>query len=64
MKGKFSRPNEPVIEYTRSYRTWHQDGKLNCLDGPAIEYANGRRAWFINGKEYTEEEFNKLKNRK
>jgi hypothetical protein len=61
MEGKFSRPNGPVIEYTRSYRTWHQDGKINRLDGAAIEYANGRRAWLINGEEYTEEEFNALK---
>jgi hypothetical protein len=61
MEGKFSRPNEPVIEYTSGYRVWHQDGKLSRLDGAAIEYANGRRAWLIDGEEYTEEEFNELK---
>ena len=30
-------------------------------DGPAIEHADGSKEWYINGKEYTEEEFDMVK---
>ena len=38
------------------------NGKRHREDGPAIEYANGHKAWHLNGKEYTETEYNQLRN--
>jgi hypothetical protein len=29
--------------------------------GPAIEFANGDKYWYINSKEYTEEDFDQVK---
>jgi hypothetical protein len=39
------------------------DGKVNYHNpyGPALEYPNGDKIWCINGEEYSEEEFNVIK---
>jgi len=42
---------------------FNKNGKKHREDGPAIEWNDGYKRWFIDGKEYTEEEFNNVKNR-
>ena len=37
---------------------------LHNDDRPAIEYTDGAKAWYLNGKEYSEEEFNKIMKQK
>lgn len=33
---------------------------LHREDGPAVQYPDGTKEWYINGKQYSEEEYNKL----
>ena len=40
---------------------WYINGKFHRTDGPACEYADGAKYWYINGEEYTEEDFNMIK---
>jgi hypothetical protein len=47
--------------YYNGSKWWYLNGKRHRTDGPAIEYASGYKAWFINGKEYSEEDFNIIK---
>jgi len=50
----------PAIECKDNYKAWYQYGKLDRTDGPAIENADGSKEWFIGGKEYTQDEFDKI----
>ena len=47
--------------YDNGNKYWYLNGKLHRTNGPAIENADGSKEWWINGKEYTEEDFNEVK---
>ena len=59
--ANYHRTDGPAVEYANGNKYWYLNGKLHRTDGPAIEYANGNKYWYINGKEYSEEEFNIVK---
>jgi hypothetical protein len=61
LNGKRHRTDGPAIEDANGSKSWWINGKLHRVDGPAVEYANGDKWWYINGKEYSEEEFNIIK---
>ena len=47
--------------YENGDKCWYLNGKRHRTDGPAIEYADGSKFWFINGTQYSEEEFDTIK---
>ena len=61
LNGKLHRTDGPAVEYANGDKYWYLNGKRHRTDGPAIEYANGDKYWYINGIEYSEEEFNIIK---
>ena len=61
LNGKLHRTDGPAIEYANGDKHWYLNGKCHRTDGPAVEYADGNKYWYINGKEYSEEEFNMIK---
>jgi hypothetical protein len=61
LNGKLHRTDGPAIEDADGGKWWYINGKCHRTDGPAAEFANGSKWWYINGKEYTEEEFNMIK---
>jgi hypothetical protein len=48
-------------EWADGSKSWYLNGGLHRTDGPAIEDANGHKRWFINGVEYSEEDFDMVK---
>ena len=60
--GLLHRLDGPAVEYENGTKRWYQNGEFHRLDGPAVEWADGEKCWYIEGKEYTEEEFNKITN--
>jgi len=60
--GLIHRLDGPAVEPVTGSKFWCQNGILHRLDGPAVECANGHKQWWIEGKDYTEEEFNKITN--
>jgi hypothetical protein len=67
--GYFHREDGPTIE-DDSGKYWYVNGALHRLDGPAVEYANGNKKYFLNdgnkkyflnGKEYSFEEWDRLR---
>ena len=61
LNGKLHRTDGPAIEDADGGKWWYINNKLHRTDGPAAEWADGYKAWYINGKEYSEEEFNVIK---
>ena len=61
LNGKLHRTDGPAVEYVECYKIWYINGERHRTDGPAIEYANGSKYWCLNDKEYTEEEFDLIK---
>ena len=61
LNGEFHRTDGPAIERASGSKWWCINGKLHRTDGPAMEFANGSKHWYINGKQYSEEEFNIIK---
>jgi len=61
-EGKLHRTDGPAVEDINGYKVWYQDDNLHRLDGPAIENADGSgsKEWYIDGKEYSQDEFNKI----
>ena len=47
--------------YTTGDKRWYLNGELHRTGGPAIEYSDGSQEWWINGIEYSEEEFDQVK---
>jgi hypothetical protein len=58
--GKLHRIDGPAIEKPWGTRLWYKNGELHRIDGPAIEFNDITIGWYIGGKEYSEDEFNKL----
>jgi len=61
LNGKLHRTDGPAIEDADGGKWWYINNKLHRTDGPAAEWADGYKAWYINGKEYSEEDFNVIK---
>lgn len=62
--GKLHREDGPATEYSDgSYEYW-LNGILHREDGPAIFYINEETEWWINGIQYSENEFNKILEKK
>ena len=61
LNGKLHRTDGPAIERADDSKYWYLNGEFHRTDGPAMEFANGSKHWYINGKQYSEEEFNIIK---
>ena len=61
LNGKYHRTDGHAIEDANGNKYWYLNGKYHRTDGPAMEFANGSKHWYINGKQYSEEEFNIIK---
>jgi len=61
LNDNLHREDGHAIEFANGTKYWYLNGNLHREDGHAIEFASGEKYWFLNDKEYTEEEFNKLK---
>ena len=61
LNGKLHRTNGPAVENVNRSKVWCLNDKLHRTDGPAVELVNGNKYWWINGKEYSEEDFNVIK---
>ena len=61
LNGEFHRTDGPAVEKPDSSKSWCINGKLHRTDGPALEYSDGRKFWYINDKEYSEEDFDMIK---
>jgi hypothetical protein len=62
LNGMYHRVDGPCWETVDGDKQWCQNDELHRLDGPAVEWCDGRSPlWFISGKEYSEEEFNVIK---
>ena len=60
LNGKLHRTDGPAIEYSNGDKSWYINGKLHRTDGPAFEWFNSK-GWWLNGEEYSEEEFDMVK---
>ena len=61
LNGKFHRTDGPAVEKPDSSKSWWLNGERHRTDGPALIDIHGRKFWYINGKEYSEEEFEMIK---
>ena len=61
LNGNLHRTDGPAIEWANGDKHWYINDKLHRADGPAVEYTDGFKRWYVNGKEYTEEEFDIIK---
>ena len=61
-ENRLHREDGPASEDSYGNKAWYQNGYLHRLDGPALEWKNGNKEWWIEGKQYTEEQFNKITN--
>lgn len=57
--NELHRLDGPAYE-SLDYKSWYKKGKQHRLDGPAVEHVDGKKEWWIEGKEYSEEEFNHI----
>jgi len=60
--GKLHKTDGPAIEESNGTKAYFINGKLHREDGPAIEYFNGLKKYYLCGKEYSYEEWLKIKN--
>jgi hypothetical protein len=60
LNNQFHRADGPACEHADGSKFWYLNDKLHRIDGPAVELAYGER-WYINGKQYSEEDFNVIK---
>jgi hypothetical protein len=61
LNGERHRTDGPAIELTNGFKEWYINDKLHRVDGPAIEYTNGDKEWYLNNEEYSEEDFDMIK---
>jgi hypothetical protein len=59
-KSKLHRLGGYAVERADGIKIWYPKGRLHRLDGPAVEYTDGSKEWHIDGKEYTQDEFDKI----
>lgn len=58
--GQKHRVGGPAVEKSDGTKIWRQYNEMHRLDGPAVEYADGTKEWWIDGKQYSEEDFNHI----
>ena len=63
INGEHHREDGPAIEYANGTKYWFRNGVLHRLDGPAVDIENGLKEWYINGKRYSEENFERERQR-
>jgi len=51
----------PAVEYANGTKYWCLNGKLHRTDGPAVEFADGDKEWWLNDIQYSEEDFDQVK---
>jgi len=61
LNGKLHRTDGPAVEHANGHKWWCLNDKLHRTDGPAIEWADGSKFWYINGIQYSEEDFDQVK---
>jgi hypothetical protein len=61
LNDKCHRTDGPAIEWGNDRKAWYLNGKYHRTDGPAIEDADGNKQWYLNGIEYSEEDFEQVK---
>ena len=61
LNGKHHRDGGPAIEFANGGKGWLINDQYHRTDGPAVERFDGKKRWFIYGVEYTEEEFDQIK---
>ena len=61
LNGKVHRTDGPAVEYVNGNKYWYLNGKYHRTDGPAIEWVNGDKCWYINNINYSEEDFEMIK---
>jgi hypothetical protein len=64
LNDKLHREDGPAIECSNGDKEWCLNDKLHREDGPAIEYGDGSKYWCLNDEELSEEEFNKIMNKR
>ena len=72
--GKYHRNGAPAILYNSLYigiknngtlqvaEEWYKHGIRHCTTGPAVTEVYGSAKYFVYGKQYSQENFNKVKN--
>ena len=58
-KGYLHHRRAPAFD-NGTIKLYFVHGVRHSLTGPAYEHANGHKEWWIEGKQYSEEEFNKI----
>jgi len=61
--GMYHREDGPAIEYADGTKYWYLNDNRHRLDGPAIERADGIKQWFFEGRELTEEQHSRIRER-
>ena len=61
LDNAFHRLDGPACIFNSGFKSWWVNGKRHRLDGPAIEDGYGKNEWYINDIEYSEEDFNVIK---
>ena len=61
VNGVFHREDGPAASYANGQKLWFINGKLHRTDGPAIEYPSGYKKYFLNNKEYSFQEWDRLR---
>ncbi len=49
------------VIYDDGTKHWYLNETVHRIDGPAVENADGSKEWWINNVEYSEEEFDMIK---
>lgn len=61
LDGQLHREDGPAIEYVNGAKRWYIKDKLHRTDGPAVEDADGDKKYFLGGKEYSFDEWDRLR---
>lgn len=61
LKGKFHRIDGPALEYVDGEKHWYINGKLHRADGPAVDFPDGVKYWCLDYKQYSFEEWDRLR---
>lgn len=60
INGYPHRENNPAEIRIDGTKYWYNHGQKHRIGGPAVEHVDGKKEWWIEGKEYSEEEFNHI----
>ena len=54
------RENNPADIRKDGSKYWYLNGQKHRIGGPAVEKSDGTKEWWIDGKQYSEEDFNHI----